>query len=149
MPTAEPKAKVGEKFSDRLDDLVDYAKEDDDAICNRGGGKWFRPEGIDNTLTDLKAMSEPFKRTEHEDQFDEATKDADNPGTGGDLAMTLIQGDFLQQLERAFRARHHTSVRARVHAGARRRGHSNEHGVFTGGLKAYVKNIDSLNKSDV
>lgn len=142
-PPGSAKSDPGQVFHDQLTALADYAEA---ANENSPTADFYRPKGLTKSLTDIESMHDPFDRSEHEEDFRKAVTKPQEPGTVGDLSMSQIQGDVLHCLERAFRARHHTSCRTRIHPLARLRGHGFETGVIRSGLEGYITNLDKLNK---
>ncbi len=135
-------------FTKQISALVNYATAMEGSIRGQNPSKFFAPDrgggssgsGWNGDLTDLQGMSAAFDRKEIHQMFRDAVKD-ENSGSVGDLVAIVMQGDFIASLERAYRARHQSSVRSRAHAAARHRGHSHENGVLQGGLVGYLKNI--------
>lgn len=148
MATPTPKTSVGTLFQQQLTQLAKYAEAQDAASRNQAPPTWYRPVEFTATLTDVAAYHAPFSREQQETEFDETVKDPQDAGTVGDLQMVLVQGDYLHTMERAFRSRHHTSIRRRMHATARHRGHAVESGVVLAGILGYVVNLDRLNKGE-
>jgi len=144
----QPKTAVGQTFRDQIERLRVHSEKEAQAIRNESPPEWYRPTGLLASVLDIEAMHEPYTREEHEDQFAQAVKNSEEPGTTGDLAMVSLQGDFLASLERAFRDRNMTSVRRRVQTSARRTGHSAETGVINLGLLGYIERINEFNKAE-
>ena len=144
----QPKTEVGQVFLKQMERLRLHSEKEDVAIRNQGAPEWFRPEDFEASLFAIEAMHEPFSRAEHEDQFAQVVKDAEQPGTTGDFAMIALQGDFLAAMERAYRDRHMSPVRRRVQVAGRRMGHSAETGVIKLGLVGYIERINQFNKGE-
>jgi hypothetical protein len=98
--------------------------------------KWLRPstEGVNanfNTLSGLQAIHKLFNT----DKAESALTKASTPGTIGNsadgIALTL-QIDYMQQLERAYRARFQTFPRAVSHVAGREEGHGRPNGPIRG-----------------
>lgn len=123
MANAKSRSSVDPIFSDRLKDIQTAARKLADALQNIGSGGWALSavESLsDVDLSDPTAFADAFSRQGVEAQFDSATRDAESPGTTGDLIVIQKQGDLLASLERAFRARYMTSyARSMAHAAAR------------------------------
>lgn len=98
--------------------------------------KWFRPDcgnaNIDlNTQEGLSQIHALFNT----DKAEEALIKAATPGTIGnssDGIVISLQIDYMQQLERAFRARNQTFPRAVAHLAGRELGHGSANGVIAG-----------------
>ena len=146
----DPKTSIGIKFRQQMEQLATWAEQQaSQAVENLKPGFWYRPEGFTADLFDLPAYHEPFLRKQQEDECMKAVKDSNSPGTSGDLQMVVLQGDMMQTLERAFRARHHSAVRTRVHPGARLLGHGTSAGVIRNGMLGYIVNVDKHNKGEI
>ena len=139
-------AEQSEIFTKQIQALVTYATAMEGSIRGQNPSQFFVPgqgssgSGWSGDLFDLEGMSAAFDREEIHQMFRAAVKD-ETSGSVGDLMAIVMQGDFIASLERAYRARHQSSVRARAHAAARHRGHSHAQGVLQGGLVGYLKNI--------
>jgi len=103
----------------------------------------------DGDTLDLENLGKPFDRTEINEDFLEAIKDAENPGVTGDLQVCQLQGDYLACMERAFRSRHATRCRHTMHAAARRYGHGHNAGVIRKGVLGYLEGILKVSKDSV
>lgn len=148
-PKGEPKIDAGDNFTAQVEQLAFYAKRAADSALNGAWSLWYRPANFNNTaLTDIANLGKPFDRAEYTEKFEKVTKEANAVGTVGDLFIIQNEGEFLATLERAFRARHHTSVRSRIHALARLAGHGHDLGPIKGGWLHYVHNLDTRNKSE-
>lgn len=147
-PNATPKTGVGELFREQLMKLKDFAKQAHESIINEKPPWWYRPKNFDADLFQIQEYHPPFLRDEYEEWFQDVVKDPMSPGTVTDLTILSLQGDWLHAMERAFRCRHHTSVRNRIHPSARRKGHGDENGAIQGGLLAYIENLDTINKGE-
>jgi hypothetical protein len=147
-PEPIPKAQIVESFRRRLADLQRYAAGEGDAVNNASPSRWFRPSDFDESPQNVDAISGPFFRGELYEQFVLSVKDPEAAGTVGDLSLIQLQGDFLACMERAFRARHHSSCRSRAHAAGRLRGHGHPYGVISQGLLRYVQALDFANRGE-
>lgn len=146
-----PRSSLGKVFVARLRELAQYASRQGDALCNTDSGQWYRPDAWEPGAAgvfDVPSMHTPFSRTEQEDQFIAATADPRVAGTVGDLQIVAAQGECLQTMERAFRARHHSTVRMRLHPSARLRGHGHANGLILAGLIGHIENTDRLNRGE-
>lgn len=118
------KSKIDERFSDRVQDLQTYAEKRAKGLQNQEAPEWAISSirGLESAdLTDPEGLSdEVFGRDKLDEQFDEVTGDAQNPGTTGDLVVIQTQGDILAMVERAFRSRYMSPFcRSLAHAAAR------------------------------
>lgn len=145
FPDAKPKSSIGQVFRDQMEALADYAAQAADKPAQTD---WYRPKGLKDSLTEIDKLHASFSRDEQEADFTSTVKDLDNRGTVGDLSIVQLQGDMLHCLERAFRARHHTSCRTRIHPLARLRGHGMPAGVIREGMEGYIVNLDLMNKGE-
>lgn len=148
MPSG--KASIRDRFTKQLEALKTTAENWSKADKIEEQRKWLQLDRNewDGNLFDLEGMSKPFDRKEIAQDAKDAVKDAGDPGNVGDLILTTTQGDLLAAMERAFRARHMTSVRIRAHAAARRKGHGHEAGPIMGGIKGHVEQIEKLSKDN-
>lgn len=142
MADATPKVQaVGSKFESQLKKLKEYAEKDAKVVTGEEFPTWYKPDSWTGDPLDKDGFTEPFKREQHEQEFDQAISGGDSPGTGTDLMASQMQGDVLAQMERAFRSRLRTSVRNKVNAAARRAGHGNEQGSVQIGLLGYIERM--------
>jgi hypothetical protein len=100
--------------------------------------------GWSGDVTDWQGMSQAFDRTLQQEDFQKMVTD---DGTTSDNTLIVLQNDLLAALERAYRARHHSSVRTRMHAAARHRGHGHSGGVLKKGLQGYLEWIEKQGKA--
>jgi hypothetical protein len=119
--------------------LVQLAKLKKKAAQARRQNKpvgWLRPAvdiaNIDiTTLNGLKGLRAVFNT----DKAEEALIKAATPGSIGnssDMIVLPSQIDYMQQLERAYRARYQTFPRAVAHLAGRELGHGSDNGVIAG-----------------
>ena len=136
-------AEIRERFRKQLDGLVATAKNHDQAAQGQEQRKWTQIDknGWSGKLTDLEGLSKAFDREENALDYQDAIKDPEAPGTVGDLSVAQLQGDYLACQERAFRARHMSTVRATLHAAGRRRGHGHARGVLTRSTLYYLEEL--------
>jgi len=144
---AEPtsKAALRENFVQHISKLVDFQNQRHESALNQGPSTFYEPPDSDwdGDLFDLQGMSKAFDRTPQQEDFQTAASEG---GVQGDYILTILQGDMLAVLERAYRARHHTSVRSRLHAAARQRGHGFPTGVLSQGLQGYLEWLEKQAK---
>ena len=122
------KAQVHDVFVNRLKDLRENAVAMQNAIQGKRQRVWQVPSDYTGSLLDVPKLHEPsFDRTPINTQYQEATNDPSNAGTGGDIVGLKLQLDYNAAEERAFRARHMTLVRAFCVGHGRRlgQGHGN------------------------
>jgi len=98
--------------------------------------KWLRPEigSIDVDVTTqegLKNIHKLFNSDKAEDALIKAAT-AGSIGNSSDLIVLPSQIDYMQQLERAYRARFQTFPRAVAHLAGRELGHGSDNGVIAG-----------------
>lgn len=131
---------AGEVFDRQVDNLRKYAENDSKAGVRDGvWPEWFAPykTSWDGNPFDIEGLAEEFSRQQHAQEFNSALTGS-NSGTLGDLAVSTIQGDFLAQMERAYRSRLRSSVRNKIHAAGRRLVQGSENGVVALGIKNYI-----------
>ena len=141
---AEPKAKaeLDPSFKTLMDDLRDHAAQQSEARPNGEQVRWFRPSNGDGKLTDFQALGDAFDRSQSNEQFIDAVKDANDPGVTGDLVATTTMIDTLSVWERAYRMRHTMRrPRAVAHALGRLKGHGAQDGVYGRNNVEYVRGI--------
>lgn len=154
MPAKSKQAKL---VTDQIEALAKLAGIMEKALRNTGHAEFFVPPFTGELPPSFGGAGTPwegdtldidrinaFNRQELEAQFRLAVADPAEAGVVGDLIAILVQGDFLGQLERAYRARHMTSVRSKVHAAARQRGHGNVNGPLLLGMTNYIKQLLKL-----
>jgi hypothetical protein len=121
-----PKTDVGVLFRNRLKELAATAKANAEGVLGNGPVSWYRPSELNKSLATEEGnqqVHDVFSREQQEKWFDEVTKDRNDTGTYGDLALVALQGDMLACMERAYRARHQSACQTRVYPAARLRGH--------------------------
>ncbi len=136
-------AAIRSRFRAQLTALQTGAKAAYAAALMQAPRRWFNPDpgAWSGDLSDLPGMSAAFDRSDNSTDYQAAIKDGQNPGVVGDLMASQLQGDYLAVLERAYRARHHSSVRCLMHAAARYNGHADPKGLFQQGVLGYLANI--------
>ena len=132
------KGKIHDIFQNNLEDLTEQGGQQADAIRDATARPWNRPTDLDDPL-DIAGVTDSFDRDEIDTNFGELIQDPTDPGTCGDVISVKTQGDYVAEMERGFRARHATPVRCIGHAGGRRWGHSQQPGVFLGGVLKHVQ----------
>lgn len=139
------KAAIRQNFVDQIDQLVDVQNAKYMAGLNQAAGNFYQPAlgAWDGDLHNIVGMGIPFDRTSQAEDFQNA---AANGGVTGDYEITQLQGDMLAVMERAYRARHHSSVRTRCHAAARHRGHGHPTGVLRLGILGYLQLLEKQSK---
>jgi hypothetical protein len=156
--TPTVKSKVDQNFETQIRQLRTRAEKQCEAYEKTGQTQWTMPEKQppgddaeewDGDLFGIEGLSKPFIRTEANDDFEEAVKDADAPGVAGDLIITTLQADYMATMERAFRSRH-TMRRPRTmaHMTARLKGHGSERGTLTQAHLEYVRNLIERAKAE-
>jgi len=90
---------------------------------------------------DIEGIGHAFNREAIGKDFKDAIKDAEAPGTVGDLMISQLQGDHVATMERAFRVRHQSRVRGDIHSIGRRYGMAHDAGIFKRGLEGYLAAI--------
>lgn len=120
MAKARVVSSLGTNFGGLVDDLIASAEATTEVCHELKAGAWHAPKNWDgNPLTDIvEKMNKAFDRTQENDFFVDATKQADNPGAVVDLHVSQLQVDAIAIRERAFRRRHLSRCRSVVLAGA-------------------------------
>lgn len=139
------KSRQSAVVTSQINALSAVARAMEKALRNTGYAEFFQPPNLlgswDGDTLDIDNMAEAFSRLDLEEQFREAIANPADPGVVGDLPAILVQGDFLAQLERAYRARHMSSIRSKTHAAARHRGHGHHNGPLQLGMTNYIKQL--------
>lgn len=142
---ASSKAAIRDNFLQHLQQLVAHQQQRYEAVGQGSGADFYSPPPSDwsGDLHDHEGIAAAFDRTPQYEDFQYA---ASQEGVQGDFELTLLQGDWIASLERAFRSRHRTAVRSRLHAAARYRGHAHPAGVLPRGLQGYLEWLDKQAK---
>lgn len=150
MATPQPSAKatMDPNFDKRMRELKENAKQEYEERSQGNQVKLFRPKGWNGDLFDVEGLSTPFLRDKANQDFVEAVKDAQSPGTTGDLVATTTMIDELAMMEAAFRSRHTMRrPRAVAHMLARKRGHGDDKGPFIQLGLEYVRGLLEQSRS--
>lgn len=94
-----------------------------------GNREWQNGDNI--TPFAIPSLGSVYDRTDINENYADCVSDGASPGTAGDVISLKTQGDILASMERAYRARHASSVRCMAHAAGRRAGHGHEKGIFS------------------
>lgn len=137
-------SRIVSNYTALLNALAQYAASQEKAAKLGLPPKYFAPSGWNGDVFDIPALGLSFSRRELYGLFRTAVSSADAGGTVGDLETIVLQGDFLAAAERAFRARHASSVRDKMHAAGRHRGQGDPRGVLTSGLNNFLKSLVKL-----
>ncbi len=145
----QSKTEVRERFQALIQALRNRALAVAAAAKNDGQAQNLRMDKADwsGDLLDITGMSSAFSREEHSDDVQEAIKDAQTPGTVGDLQASVLQGEYLACVERAYRLLHSSRIRLTLHAAARLAGHGHENGLFQKGVQGTIEDILIKSKS--
>jgi hypothetical protein len=144
MPTVTPKSKVDvdPNFEMRVRDLQQQAASAAPALTNGNQVQWFRPGDWKGDVFDYEGFKEPFTTEDAENGFVDANKDPNNPGTTGDLITAITQIDYMDCMERAFRARNaYPLPRAMALMAGRKTGHGDPKGTFIETATEYVRRL--------
>lgn len=146
---ATSKAEIRDRFSQQIAAVADSMDALGQGQIAQAQRKWPELDLADwnGDLSNLEGVSSAFDRSENGDDVVAAIRDPADPGVTGDLAASILQGDWLAALERAWRSRHLTRPRLYLHAAARRKGHGHPAGVIRRGMLGLVEGI--LQKSKV
>jgi hypothetical protein len=152
---SQSKGKIHDIFQKNIEGLATQGGEQGDAIRGTGFRPWNRP---DQTTSDTRAarsmdprdaagmdpldiagITDGYNRDEIDTNYGELIQSGEDAGTCGDVIAVKTQADYVAMQERGYRARNATPVRCIGHAMARRKGHSNDAGVFLGGVLKHVQ----------
>jgi hypothetical protein len=141
------KGEIHDIFFENLQEMTTQAGEQADMVRGGGPRTWNRPGNVTDPL-DIPGITQGYDRSEIDANYAELLQDSQDPGTCGDVVCVKTQGDYIAEMERGFRARHATPVRCIGHAMARRKGHSNDAGVFRGGVLKHVQDALKAGQDD-
>jgi len=137
-------------YEKRCRDFTTAAATDATNLAVGGPTTWFRPGEWDGRLSGadyLENMSVPFSREAVTDDYVEALRDPDNPGTCGDIVAATTMVETLGVMERAFRARHTLRrIRATCHVVGRKQAHGTATGPFIQSNVEFMRNLLSRSK---
>ena len=116
------KGRVHPVFKDRLTELQVAAVNAAQSFQGIGQRTWDIPSGLQaSDIFDIANLHQTaFDRTPINDNYVDCVSDADSAGTVGDVISLKFQMDYNAAEERAFRARHSSTVRCLVHGMSRR-----------------------------
>lgn len=137
-------SRVVSNYTALLTAIAQYAESQRVSTTTGLPPKNFTPSGWNGDVFDIPSLGLSFSRRELYGLFRTVVSATENGGTVGDLEVILTQGDYLAAAERAFRARHSSSVRDKMHAAARHRGQGDPRGVLNSGLGNYIKQLVKL-----
>jgi hypothetical protein len=132
------KGDIHDIFFDNIQEITGQAGDQADMVRGKGTRPWNRPGNVSDPL-DIEGITQGYDRSAIDTNYAELIASGDDPGTCGDAISLKTQGDYIAEMERGFRARHATPVRCIGHAMARRKGHSQDTGVFRGGVLQHVQ----------
>lgn len=153
MTTAKTKAQIHPVFSQALRELQAHARDIAEAAKTPSQARpWQLPPGTEWTgdLTAIDQIEKAFDRSEIEENHAAVIGDLAAPGTAGDVISLKLQNDYVAAMERAFRARHATSVRCMAHAAGRRAGHGHSAGIFSdaSGALRFATDVKMIGNSE-
>jgi hypothetical protein len=148
MADPQSNAELRDVFNKQLEALKTYCQRQEESVKNEEPSLFFAPEllGWSGDLADIEGMSKAFDREEIYQDFRDTIQE-DDKGVTADLEVEVTQGDFIARMERAYRQRHHSSLRDRMHAAARFRGHRHDNGVLTVGVLGYLEHLKNMASS--
>lgn len=97
--------------------------------------------GWEGNPLDVPGIGQKFDRSEIHENYTGCLADPEEAGSSGDTQALVLQNDWVAMQERAFRARHATSVRCAVHSAGRRSGHAHDKGVIRTGVLKYIEDV--------
>lgn len=143
-------ADMDPNYEKRCRDFKTAASVEASELATGGQPLWFRPEGWDGRLSGaqyLENMSVPFSRDSATNDYLKAVRDADNPGTSGDIVATTVMAETLSVMERAFRVRHTLRrVRATCHVVGRKLAQGQSTGAFIQSNVEFVRSLLAATK---
>ena len=143
MAAGKPKGKIHDLMDAVLSLLAKQSTAAAGAVTSDNQPEWFVPSPDDwnGDPLDVKATTKAFNRDEINENYRDAHKDPEDPGTVADATVLKLQIDWIGAMERAYRLRHATSARCGFAAASRLAGHGHEQGTFLGGVKNHLVDI--------
>ena len=140
-PTPQSVAVMDPVCEKRLRQLAEAAGLTAVALGTGNRPQWFRPGGWNGDLHALNALAEVFDRAVANQVGVDAVKDAQNPGTPGDVALSSMMIELLSELERGGRSRFLRRPQAAAAAMARLQGHAHAGGPILGDILETLREV--------
>ena len=143
MTAGKPKGKIHDLMDAMLSLLAKQSEAAAGSVTSDNQREWFVPSPDDwnGDPLDVKETTKAFNRDEINENYRDAHKDPEDPGTVADATVLKLQIDWIGAMERAYRLRHATSARCGFAAASRLAGHGHEQGTFLGGVKNHLVDI--------
>lgn len=143
MATGTPKGKIHDLMNAVLSLLAKQSEAAAGSVTSDDQPEWLVPSPDDwnGDPLDVKEITKAFNRDEINENYRDAHKDPEDPGTVADATVLKLQIDWIGAMERAYRLRHATSARCGFAAASRLAGHGHEQGTFLGGVKNHLVDI--------
>jgi len=143
MTAGKPKGKIHDLMDAMLSLLAKQSEAAAGAVTSDDQSEWLVPSPDDwnGDPLDVKETTKAFNRDEINENYRDAHKDPEDPGTVADATVLKLQIDWIGAMERAYRLRHATSARCGFAAASRLAGHGQEQGTFLGGVKNHLVDI--------
>ena len=106
---------------------------------NQSQRPWMVPPAWEGDPLNIEAMKAPFDRDEPNANYEQELNT--ESGRIGICMGHKITIDYMGMQERAFRARHMTSIRGQAHAATTRQSHGEATGVHQGVVLQYVQDL--------
>ncbi len=134
-------------FEKRTRDMQSAAAEAEAGYRQGEQVQWMRPEDWDGDVFDYDSPTPSFDTKVCEEAFIQAHSSAKQPGTTGDIITAITQVDYVDTMERAFRARQlYPLSRCMALLAGRKKGHGSKNGVFGGVARNYVRRLSKQAK---
>lgn len=151
-PVPQAKADIDPVFQTQLEALTRACARAAEFVAQGGIPQWMMPEqlgGWTGDLNDREGMARAFNHDQSDQWYVDATSDAKNPGTTGDLVVATTQIDQLAVMRRAFLARHgYDRRRCLVMMAGRLEGLGSPEGVFAQNIEYINRLLKSSKGSD-
>lgn len=147
MVTPVSRVDVDPNFEKQLRKLKEDAAAHEGALRTGGQVTWMRPLDWAGDPFDYESIHRALNRDTANAQFVDAVKDANNPGTVGDLIAATLMVDYLGTMERAYKNRVTMGRCRRVaHLAGRKRGHGSDTGPLVQSALEYARRVVKKSK---
>lgn len=138
---AESNASLSEDYQALITALCEH-----NSRLTSGKVAWFMPHGI-SSVADPVEMAKGFFKQDIQRQTEQLfAQGHEGKGNITDLALLSLTSDFISQAERAFLERYKTPVRAKAHDYAATKASTEASGVFNGGFRGLMEDMDKTSK---
>lgn len=131
------------EFTDQLEKLEENSEAIADSTRLEDQRTWYLPpiDTWNGDLYDLTGMTDSFKRTDLNSDYETLIGDTSELATVGESMVVKLQADYVASIERSFRTRHTSYVRSKIHASSRRRGHGDSNGLYSGYIALWLERM--------